>query len=156
MSYTESLPYLITEPITSVQQTKDGNAVLVSTLDSTIRLMDKCNGQMLQRYRSHTNTDYRIRSCLGLGDSVVMSGSEDGKLYTWDLLDGKVLETLSAHGDKVASAVSCCSSRKEWASAGTDGNAFCVALRRLRSLIIGRFCRCLGHVSMNVTHRFRW
>ncbi|KAI4097419.1 MAG: hypothetical protein LQ339_006737 [Xanthoria mediterranea] len=111
----------IGHPITSVQQTDDGNAVLVSTLDSFIRLMDKSNGQILQSYKGHINTDYRIRSCLGLADSIVISGSEEGKIYVWDLLEGKLAETLTAHDGKVASAVSCCSPRKEWASAGTDG-----------------------------------
>ena len=109
------------EPVTSVEQTRDGNAMLVSTLDSTIRLMDKANGQMLQSYRGHTNKDYRIRSCLGLADAVVISGSEDGQLYAWDLLEGKVIEKLKAHDGKVASAVACNGARKEWASAGVDG-----------------------------------
>lgn len=112
---------LLAASITSVQQTRDGNAVLVSTLDSTVRLMDKSNGQLLQKYRGHTNKDYRIRSCLGMADSAVMSGSEDGKLYAWDLLEGKVIEKLEAHGGKVASAVACNGVRKEWASAGVDG-----------------------------------
>lgn len=109
------------EPITSVQQSRDGNAVLVSTLDSTIRLMDKGNGQLLQRYKGHTNTDLRIRSCLGLADAVVISGSEDGQLFAWDLLDGTVIGRLHAHQGKVASAVACNGARKEWASAGADG-----------------------------------
>ncbi|KAL8890899.1 MAG: hypothetical protein Q9215_001976 [Flavoplaca cf. flavocitrina] len=117
MVYADTIGY----PITSVQQTADGNAVLVSTLDSVIRLMDKSNGRMLQSYKGHTNTDYRIRSSLGLGDSIVVSGSEDGKIYIWDVLEGKMVETMIAHERKVASAVSCCNSRKEWASAGTDG-----------------------------------
>ncbi|KAL8858607.1 MAG: hypothetical protein Q9178_004901 [Gyalolechia marmorata] len=117
MMYVDTIGY----PITSVQQTKDGNGVLVSTLDSVIRLMDKSNGQMLQSYKGHVNTEYRIRSCLGLADSIVISGSEDGKMYIWDFLEGKVVESLAAHDGKVASAVSCCSPRKEWASAGTDG-----------------------------------
>ena len=109
------------EPITSVRQTRDGNAVLVSTLDSTIRLMDKGNGQLLQSYRGHTNTEYRIRSTLGMADSMVISGSEDGKLYAWDLLEGKVIETMEAHEGKVASAVACNGVKKEWVSAGVDG-----------------------------------
>lgn len=109
------------EPITSVQQTRDGNAILVSTLDSTIRLMDKGNGKMLQSYKGHTNGDYRIRSCLGLADTVVVSGSEDGQIYAWDLLEGRVIETLGAHDGKVASAVAFNAARKEWASAGVDG-----------------------------------
>ncbi|KAL8711419.1 MAG: hypothetical protein Q9220_004077 [cf. Caloplaca sp. 1 TL-2023] len=111
----------IGHPITSVQQTSDGNAVLVSTLDSSIRLIDKSNGQMLQSYKGHRNKNYRIRSCLGLGDAVIFSGSEDGKVYAWDLLEGKVLETLAGHDGKVASAVTSNSARKEWASAGVDG-----------------------------------
>ncbi|KAL8720825.1 MAG: hypothetical protein Q9225_002379 [Loekoesia sp. 1 TL-2023] len=117
MMYVDTIGY----PITSVQQTSDGNAVLVSTLDSVIRLIDKSNGQMLQSYRGHTNKDYRIRSCLGLGDAAVISGSEDGKIYIWDLLEGNVLEALSAHDGKVASAVTFNNARKEWASAGVDG-----------------------------------
>lgn len=109
------------ESITSVQQTKDGNAVLVSTLDSAVRLMDKGNGQMLQSYRGHKNTEYRIRSRLGMADSVVISGSEDGRLYAWDLLEGKMIEKFEAHDGKVASAITCNNVRKEWASAGVDG-----------------------------------
>lgn len=109
------------EPITSVQQTRDGNAILVSTLDSTIRLMDKGNGKMLQSYKGHTNGDYRIRSCLGLADAVVVSGSEDGQIYAWDLLEGSVIQTLGAHDGKVVSAVAFNAARKEWASAGVDG-----------------------------------
>ncbi|KAL6722149.1 Septin spn4 [Lecanora helva] len=112
---------VIGQPVTSVQQTRDGNATLVSTLDSTIRLMDKGNGQLLQSYKGHTNKDYRVRSCLGMADSVVVSGSEDGQLYAWDLLEGKVIEKIKAHDGKVASAVAFNGTRKEWASAGTDG-----------------------------------
>lgn len=106
-----------------MQQTTDGNAVLVSMLDSTIRLMDKSNGKMLQHYKGHTNSDFRIRSCLGFGDAAIFSGSEDGKVYIWDVLEGKVLERLAAHEGKVASAVACNSVRKEFASAGIDGES---------------------------------
>ena len=55
-----------------------------------------------------------------MGDSVVISGSEDGKIYGWDLLEGKILEALPAHDGKVVSAVAC-NPVKEWASAGVDG-----------------------------------
>ena len=103
--------------------------MLVSTLDSTLRLMDRANGQLLQAYKSHTNTEYRIRSCLGLNDSVVVSGSEDGYLYAWDLLEGKVIEKMKAHEGKVASAVAWNGKGKEWASAGGDGECHFCALR---------------------------
>lgn len=115
---------LIGHPITSLSQTGDGNALLVSTLDGTIRLMDKGNGQLLQSYRGHANTEYRIRSCLGMGDGVVVSGSEDGAVYAWDMLEGNVMEKMdAAHGGKVVSAVAWNGAfgKKEWASAGGDG-----------------------------------
>ena len=121
-SLTTIVYYISTDPITSVRQTQDGNAVLVSTLDSTIRLMDKGNGQLLQSYKGHTNKEYRIRSTLGMADSAVISGSEDGKLYAWDLLEGKIIQEIDGpHSGKVASAVAVNGKKKEWASAGVDG-----------------------------------
>ena len=51
----------------------------------------------------------------------MISGSEDGQVYAWDLLEGTVLAKLHAHDGKVASAVACNGARKEWASAGVDG-----------------------------------
>lgn len=109
------------EPITSVQQTSDGNAVLVSTLDSTVRLIDKENGHLLQSYTGHVNKDFRIRSCLGMADSVVISGGEDGHLFAWNLLEGTMIAKLDAHDGKVASAVAFNKANMQWASAGVNG-----------------------------------
>ena len=131
-----------------MQQTRDGNALLVSTLDSTIRLLDKGNGQLLQSYVGNTNQNYRIRSALALADAAVISGSEDGLLYVWDVLNGAVLEKLHAHGGKVASAVSWNSAagKREWASAGSDGKwkAFTLCHSRAKDRRLGLFpCSCL-------------
>ena len=63
-------------------------------------------------------------------DSVVISGSEDGRIFAWDVLEGKVFHKLQQDdqakdqqpGKKsVISAVCECPVRKEWASAGGDG-----------------------------------
>jgi len=78
---------------------------------------------MLQSYKGHINTEYRIRSCLGLADAVILSGSEDGHIYVWDLLEGKVIEKIKSHDGKVASAVAWNGTKKEWASAGVDGKS---------------------------------
>lgn len=40
----------IGQPVTSVRLSSDGQCVLVSSLDSTIRLMDKETGEMLNEY----------------------------------------------------------------------------------------------------------
>lgn len=87
--------------------------------------MDKANGKLLQSFKGHINTNYRIRSTLAFADSTVISGSEDGRIYAWDVLSGDVLERLEgnadAHRGKVASAVASSSVKREWASAGIDG-----------------------------------
>ena len=148
------MTFVCLDPITSVQQTADSNAVLVSTLDSTIRLMDKSNGQMLQNYTGHTNTEFRIRSCLGLGDAVAISGSEDGKICIWDVLEGKVLKTIEAHSGKVASAVTCNNARKEFASAGADGEG-CVRVLLNHVIDIDRKCHCLGVDTAGIAGRLK-
>ncbi|KAF2191814.1 WD40 repeat-like protein [Zopfia rhizophila CBS 207.26] len=127
-------------PATSLTVTKKGTEVLVSALDSAVRLMDRENGRLLKAYRDEgfVNTDLRVRSTLGMNDSVVLSGSDDGMVYAWDLLEGSVLhkfkhsEMKEVKGTKnavdgsgkkdVVSAVAFCKIRKEWASAGGDGN----------------------------------
>ena len=112
--------------------------------------MDKGNGQLLQSYQGHTNTDYRIRSCLGMADSVVVSASEDGQLYAWDLLEGKVIEKIPAHGEKVAGAVAFNGTKKEWASAGVDGKSSAwVRLRfKNRFLRVNRYRKRMGHARL--------
>ncbi|KAF2090745.1 mitogen-activated protein kinase organizer 1 [Saccharata proteae CBS 121410] len=125
---------VIGHPVTSLTATKQGDSLLVSSLDSSLRLMDRPNGKLLQSFKAaqYTNADYRIRSTLGLNDSVVVSGSEDGSILVWDLLEGEVLHRLR-HGEArdgamgrtkkdVVSAVTFSKARKEWASAGGDGN----------------------------------
>ncbi len=118
-----------------------------------IRLIDKSNGQMLQCYSGHTNNDYRIRSCLGLGDALVISGSEDGKVYVWNALKGTLVVALSAHGGKVASAVTSTSARREFASAGVDGRRCTSKYSRVIVLTLDRFCRCLGLPIVTSTAR---
>jgi len=121
---------IIAQPITSLSQTLDDRAILVSTLDSTIRLMDKATGGLLQSYKGHVNKDYRIRSTFAMVDSYVVSGSEDGKVYAWDILEGKNVVTLvhsAGDGDgegekKVVSALAVNDGRKEMATAGEDGS----------------------------------
>ena len=76
---------------------------------------------MLKHYTGHVNSSYRIRSCLGHADSIVVSGSEDGTVHLWDILTGDRKQIIQAHDGKIVSAVAWNGSKKEWASAGIDG-----------------------------------
>lgn len=88
----------IGQPVTSVNFTKDGQCTLVSSLDGRLRLLDKDTGELLGEYMGHQNTQYVIDNCLNEKDTHVVSGSEDGKIYFWDLIEGSVTTT-----DKVGS-----------------------------------------------------
>ena len=125
---------------TSLSVSKKGTEVLISSLDSTIRLMDRTNGELLKKYTddAFVNRHLRVRSTLGLNDSVVVSGSDDGMVFAWDMLGGTCLHKFKhsemrevkgvtavapANGKKdVVSAVAFCERRREWCSGGGDGN----------------------------------
>lgn len=81
---------------------------------------------------------------------MVISGSEDGQLYAWDLLEGEVIEKLKAHGGKVASAVACNGVKKEWASAGVDGEILPFLIELDARSVSNRHRQCLGHARANV------
>ena len=89
------------------------------------------------------NNEYRIRSCLAMQDSMIISGSEDGKIYTWDLLTGNIIASIDAHEGKVASAVTWNRGKTEWASAGTDGTKkkFSGLLRRTQLIPAQGLCQ---------------
>ncbi|KAK5694915.1 hypothetical protein LTR97_009510 [Elasticomyces elasticus] len=120
--------------VTSVTPTKVGDGYLVSTLDSKVRLMDVGSGRCLQTFQGEgfRNEEFRVRSTLGMADGVAISGSEDGRVFVWDVLSGKVMHKLwhkkkggeeGGKGGKkdVVSAVAWNQTRKTWASAGGDG-----------------------------------
>ncbi|CAG8736663.1 2656_t:CDS:2, partial [Funneliformis caledonium] len=92
---------LISHPVTSVRVSGDNNCILASSLDNSIRLMDRANGGLLNEFKGHKNASYKIHSCLSNNDAHVISGSEDGKIYIWDLLEGNLLTSFKAHSNVV-------------------------------------------------------
>ncbi|ELK26833.1 WD repeat domain-containing protein 83 [Myotis davidii] len=75
-------------PITCTCFSRDGQCTLVSSLDSTLRLLDKDTGELLGEYRGHKNQEYKLDCCLSERDTHVVSCSEDGKVFFWDLVEG--------------------------------------------------------------------
>jgi mitogen-activated protein kinase organizer 1 len=118
--------------VTSLTPTRRNDAYLVSALDSTLLLMDKSSGKLLQAFKSpsFTNTSYRLRSSLAANDALVISGSEDGRIFVWDVLSATIVHELW-HDERakdgiinkrnVVSTVKECLVRDEWCSAGGDG-----------------------------------
>ncbi|KAI5780865.1 WD40-repeat-containing domain protein [Geopyxis carbonaria] len=108
--------------VTSVKQSADGAATLVGALDGMVRLMDKTDGKMLQNYKGHKNTEYRVKSCFAEKEELVVSGSEDGTIWCWDLVEGGKRQVLSGHGGKVVTGVDYCPGGKsQMVTGGSDG-----------------------------------
>lgn len=65
----------IGEPVTSVSLSHDGNCLLASSLDNSVRLFDKATGEMLSEYKGHTN-----KVCLGVRGGGGGGGGEEAGL----------------------------------------------------------------------------
>jgi len=83
------------ESVTCVSLSRDGKCVLASTLGSRLHLYEASNGKDLNSYTGHTSSKFKIASCLSNTESHVLSGSEDGSIYIWGLVDGKLEQKLT-------------------------------------------------------------
>ncbi|TDZ74235.1 WD repeat domain-containing protein 83 [Colletotrichum trifolii] len=95
--------------VTSLRLTRDGKAMLVGTLDSKVRLMDREKGVCLKTYAAPgwRNEELRVQSVLGGKEKYVVAGDEltagtgpaglngQGKIWAWDLLTGRLVATVS-------------------------------------------------------------
>ncbi|KAK9096408.1 hypothetical protein Sjap_021905 [Stephania japonica] len=91
------------QPVNCVSLSNDGNCVLAGCLDSTLRLLDRTTGELLQEYKGHTCKSYKTDCCLTNSDAHVVSGSEDGSVFFWDLVDASVVSSFRAHSSVVTS-----------------------------------------------------
>ena len=108
------------EPMTCVSFTEDEQCVLASCLDSTIKLIDKETGCVLNTYKSHTNKDFKIENSVAIKDTSIISGSEDGTLFIWDLITAEVtFERKKAH-NSVLYGLSRHPSKNIFVTASTD------------------------------------
>lgn len=114
----------VARAMTSLRLSNDGNCVLLSCLDNSIRLLDKGTGGLLGEYKGHQHNSYSIESCFTNTDAHVVSGSEDSKIYFWDLVEAKVVHTLAGHSKPVVS-LDFHPDRICMVSASSDGTAKC-------------------------------
>lgn len=145
--YTLTLSQLTNSPISSVKFSENGKCLLVSSLDSTHRLfsikdggvgndndvLEGINSQtrgqpsltLVREYRGHSNSSYAISSSIcslpsstGEERDFILSGSEDGKLFTWDINQQNVCSSAEAHLGIVFAVA--CNNQSQYASGGKD------------------------------------
>ena len=114
----------VAQAITSLRLSNDGNCLLLSCLDNTIRLLDKGTGGLLGEYQGHQQTAYSVESCFTNTDAHVVSGSEDSRIVFWDLVEAKVVHTLTGHTKAVVS-LDFHPEKVCMLSASSDGTAKC-------------------------------
>lgn len=112
----------IAQPVTSIQLSSSQETVLVSSLDSSIRLLDANNGGLMSTFTGHKNQNYRVPSLYGTGDKYIVSGSEDGRVFFWEAETGKLLHSITAHAGKVVSGLSFHDRSKQLITCGGDGS----------------------------------
>lgn len=85
----------ITDAVTCVSFTRDGQCIVVSCADAVVRLMDKDSGELLGEFTGHIADNLCLESSVDIHDTHILSGSADGKLWIWDLVSQKVVAKLS-------------------------------------------------------------
>lgn len=97
-------------PVSAVKFSPNGKYVLAWTHDDCIRLWDYVEGRCIKTYQGHKNKKYSLSGAFGVygapGGEVAAfaaSGSEDGAVLCWDVVNKKVLQKLEGHSDVVLS-----------------------------------------------------
>lgn len=71
-------------------------------------------------FQGHKSSTYKIDCCLSHDDKFVISGSEDGSLFIWDLIESKVAKQIEKGHKSVAYSLSIHPQKLCMLSAGSD------------------------------------
>jgi len=62
----------------------DDQEFLVTTNDSRMRLIDFTTYKTIMKYKGHINTKFLIPASYNYEKELIISGSEDGRVYIWN------------------------------------------------------------------------
>lgn len=107
--------------VSSVSIDKSFTHVLAATKNSTNRIYDlRITGSSTVLLKGHKNaTKHFVRARFGHKDRIIISGSDDGKIYTWDATTGILADKLDAHPGGVFDVIHS-SELQMFASCGED------------------------------------
>lgn len=93
-------------PVSSVVFSPNGKYILAGSLDNIVRIWSQQTGRCVKSFVGHKNTKYCCFPSF-LGPDMIASGSEDGKLFVWDMNSKQILiEDQVFEGPLLALAVS--------------------------------------------------
>lgn len=107
----------------SVKVSHDSQYALINHAPDEIQLWNIRTGSQQRRYTGQKQGQDVIRSCFGgVNGNFVVSGSEDRKVYIWQLDTGVLLEVLEGHGPGNVNSVAWHPHNQQmFASASDDG-----------------------------------
>lgn len=86
-------------PIHALAITSDGQCLLASCQDESIRLVDQSEGDILTEYKGHKGSkDYRIECNVLKGDGYVLTGSSFGQVVIYNFLEANEVKRLNLGG----------------------------------------------------------
>src|SRR5688572_7979976 len=86
------IDYILVANSSHVRFSPNSKFLLAATQDSTIRLWNFQTSRCVKTYTGHTNRTYCIVVCFStIKGTYVISGSEDAKVYIWDLQSRKLV-----------------------------------------------------------------
>ena len=74
------------KPITNINFLSLSTCI-ISSLDSRIRLVNIKNGKIIHKYKGHKNDNNNIKIDVDLCNDIIMSGSENGYCYLWNVFN---------------------------------------------------------------------
>jgi len=92
-----------TAPITALHFIGEGNAVLSSSLDGTVRAFDLVRYKNFRTMQTPTPTQLTCMAVDGQGEIVCAGGMDPPEIYVWALQTGKLLDILAGHEGPLAS-----------------------------------------------------
>ncbi|CAN6600348.1 hypothetical protein TRVA0_001S08724 [Trichomonascus vanleenenianus] len=114
---------VVGHPITDVVESRSGQAILVSTLDSSIRLFNRADGSMVKKFQGHKNSQLKLNGLAFFDqDSRVVSASEDGYICIWDMNGSLERVKTASHAIGAKAFALGSNSRNELASSTTSGD----------------------------------
>ena len=119
--------------VTGVRFVPNGRYVLGWSLDGAVRLWRIGEGRCVKTYAGHKGGDFGVGGAIGKyfvrdeEEACVLSGSEDGGVFAWDVVSKEVLWKVYAHKDVVLGV--------DWVR-GRDGRGLVVSVGRDRDVRI--------------------
>lgn len=91
-------------PVSFVKYSPNGKFILSGTLDGKLRLWNTSNSKCVKTYSGHSNSKYCLATSFMTSfrqHPLIVTSSEDGKLWCYDLNTKECIQKVDAHSDVI-------------------------------------------------------